>query len=95
MARVWRLRSLQGALIGAAVSLLTATNAAEAPAANARDGLLAARVDAVLMRRHLGRDALAVIDNVIRGEGPPPAAAPPLVREILARPLKVSLASRS
>ena len=77
----------QGALVCAAASLLTATHAAAPPVGGMRTALIATRVDAVLMRRHLGRDALAVIDNVIRHETPPPAAAPPVVREILADPL--------
>ena len=52
-----------------------------------RADIIAARVNAELMRRGLGRDALLVIDNVILHEGPLPRAVPPLVRELLARPL--------
>jgi hypothetical protein len=59
---------------------------AQDPSAAPPDAL-AARVEAILARRGLGRDALAVIDNVLRHEAPPPPFAPPLVRELLARPL--------
>jgi len=41
----------------------------------------------MLARRGLGTDALSVIDNLVRHEGPPPPFAPPAVRELLARPL--------
>jgi hypothetical protein len=54
---------------------------------------LEARVDAILLRRGLGRDALGVIDNTIRHEAPPPPAAPPLVRELLAQPLRATHAA--
>ena len=47
---------------------------------------LEARVAAVLERRGLGSDALRVIDHLLQ-EGAPPAATPPLVTELLARPL--------
>ncbi len=47
---------------------------------------IAARVDAVLARRGLGPDAVSVIDNVIRHASLEPPAAPPMVREVLARP---------
>jgi len=73
--------------VGALAGLLVAACAVQ-PASETRSGDdLATRVDAVLMRRGLGRDALSVIDNVIHHEGPPPRAVPPLVRELLARPL--------
>jgi hypothetical protein len=44
-------------------------------------------VAAELARQALGPDALLLIDNVIRHEGPPPRAAPALVRGLLASPL--------
>ena len=47
----------------------------------------ATRVNSILARRGLGPDALSVIDNIVRHEAPPPPAAPPLVRDLLARPL--------
>ena len=87
MARVLWVRSWHGALTFLAAGLLTTTNAAAPPVEGARPEGLAARVEAVLMRRGLGRDALSIIENVIRHEGPPPVAAPPLVRELLGRPL--------
>ena len=77
----------QGVLVCAAMSLLVPTHAAAPPTGGIRTDSVAQRVDAVLMQRRLGRDALAVIDNVLRHAGPPPAAAPPVVREILADPL--------
>ena len=40
-----------------------------------------------LARQALGPDALLLVDNVLRHEAPAPRAAPPLVRELLARPL--------
>ena len=48
---------------------------------------LAARVHAVLEQRGIGRDALDLVDNLVRHEPGPPAATPALVRELLARPL--------
>ncbi|MGH6628902.1 MAG: hypothetical protein ACREB3_04135, partial [Burkholderiales bacterium] len=51
------------------------------------DDALSARVDAILERRGLGPDALSVIDNFLRHEGPAPPWSPPIVRELLARPL--------
>ncbi len=48
---------------------------------------LETRVGAVLERRGLGRDALSVIDNLLRHGAPAPRAAPPLVLELLSRPL--------
>ena len=50
-------------------------------------GALALLVAAELARQALGPDALLIIDNVVRHEAPPPRAAPPVVRELLARPL--------
>jgi hypothetical protein len=47
---------------------------------------LTARIEAVLARRGLGPDALAVIDNVLRHEAPPPPFAPSVVRELLGQP---------
>jgi hypothetical protein len=48
---------------------------------------LPAAVLAVLAASGLGGDTLQLIDNVLRHDGPPPRAAPPLVRELLADPL--------
>ena len=48
---------------------------------------IATRVHQVLEQRKLGADALKIIDNVLRHEGPPPPAAPALVRELLQSPL--------
>ncbi|HEU4353373.1 MAG TPA: hypothetical protein VFR66_16020 [Burkholderiales bacterium] len=48
---------------------------------------LDSRVAAVLERRGLGPDALLVIDNLLRHGPPPPPATPPLVLELLGRPL--------
>jgi hypothetical protein len=48
---------------------------------------LEARVGAVLERRELGPDALLVMDNLLRHGPPPPPATPPLVLELLGRPL--------
>jgi hypothetical protein len=49
---------------------------------------LAARIDAVLARRGAGTDTLRVIDNILHHDGVvPPPFAPPVVRELLARPL--------
>ena len=50
-------------------------------------GALALLVAAELARQALGPDALLIIDNVVRHEAPAPRAAPPVVRELLARPL--------
>lgn len=71
----------------AAGALLAACATTPAPVASRTEGL-AARVDALLARRGLGPDGLAVIDNVVRYEPlPVPPAAPPLVRELLAQPV--------
>jgi hypothetical protein len=51
------------------------------------DERLEAQVGAVLERRGLGRDALSVIDNVLRHGAPAPRATPALVLERLANPL--------
>ncbi len=53
---------------------------------------LAARVDAILSQRGLGRDALGVIDNTSRHEAPRPAA-PALVSDLLAQPLRATRAA--
>lgn len=66
----------------AALALLAALLAAGAGADD-----LAARVDGLLARRGFGADTLSLIDNLLRHEAPPPRAAPPLIRELLARPL--------
>jgi hypothetical protein len=71
----------------AALSLLVAACAAVPPRMDVPDGL-GARVDAIFARRGLGADALSVIDNLLRHDGvTPPPFAPPVVRELLARPL--------
>jgi len=75
----------------AAALYFMATSAA-APSAGAADGF-AASVEAALTRRGLGHDALAVIGNVIRHEGPPPRAAPPIVLDLLVRPLAATEAA--
>ena len=67
--------------------MFVAACATTPPASIPRDDALTARVDAILERRGLGPDALSVIDNVIRHDGKPPPAAPPIVRELLANPL--------
>jgi hypothetical protein len=54
---------------------------------------LEARVDAILLRRGLGHDALGVIDNTIRHEAPAPPAAPPLVLDLLREPLRATQAA--
>ena len=71
----------------AAGLLLAAACAMPPPSGAPRDDApLEARVHAILERRGLGPDALSVIDNVIRHDGKPPPAAPPMVRELLAAP---------
>ncbi len=49
---------------------------------------LPAQVLAALDRRGLGRDALLVIDNLVRHGPPPPPATPAVVLELFARPLE-------
>ena len=71
----------------AAACLLVAACVTLRPADVARDAALRARVDAVLARRGLGPDALAVIANVIRHDTVPPPGAPAIVSELLVRPL--------
>src|SRR5712692_991021 len=66
----------------AALALLAALLAAGAGVDD-----LAARVDGLLARRGFGADTLSLIDNLLRHEAPAPRAAPPLTRELLARPL--------
>jgi hypothetical protein len=66
--------------------LLVAACASAPPAGVPREDSLAPRVDAILERRGLGPDTLEVIDNVLRHDGAPPAAAPLFVRELLANP---------
>ena len=46
-----------------------------------------ALIAALLTAGGLGPDALQVIDNAVRHEGPPPPHAPAVVRELFARPL--------
>lgn len=55
---------------------------------------LSSQVNQILERRALGAGALQVIDNIVRHEGPPPAAAPSLVRELLKQPLAAVDAAR-
>jgi hypothetical protein len=61
--------------------------AAGCAALPASDAGLEGRVTAALERGGLGVDALAIIDNVLRHGAPPPRLTPPVVREVLARPL--------
>ena len=80
------------AAVGAA-SLLVAACMAVPPRLDIPDGL-SVSVDAVLARRGIGTDALSVIDNLLRNEGVvPPPFAPPVVRELLARPLAAANAA--
>jgi hypothetical protein len=73
---------------GTCAGLFAAACAMPPPSGAPRDDApLKASVHAVLERRGLGPDALSVIDNVIRHDGTPPPAAPPIVRELLAEPL--------
>ncbi|HSD99182.1 MAG TPA: hypothetical protein VLB72_00435 [Burkholderiales bacterium] len=71
----------------AVAGLFVAACATPPPAGIPRDGALTARVHSILDRRGLGPDALSVIDNVIRHDGKPPPAAPPIVRDLLTEPL--------
>jgi hypothetical protein len=57
-----------------------------AAVAQAQEGWLAERLQAALERRGPGVQALGVIDNLLAHEAAPPRAAPPVVRELLARP---------
>ena len=76
-----------------AASLLVAACAAVPPGIDVPGGL-GARVDAIFARRGLGPDALSVIDNILRHEAAaPPPFAPPIVRELLARPLAAANAA--
>jgi hypothetical protein len=52
------------------------------------------RVLASLERRTLGTDALRVIDNLLVHGPPAPRASPPVVRELLARPVHAADAAR-
>jgi hypothetical protein len=80
------------AAVGAA-SLLVAACAAVPPRMEVPDGI-GARVDAVLARRGIGVDALSVIDNLLHHEGVvPPPFSPPVVRELLSRPLAAANAA--
>ena len=75
----------KSALVLAAAAL--AACAGIGPATTPERADLDARVAALLARQGFGADALSVIDNVVRNDGPPPLAAQPLVRELLADPL--------
>jgi hypothetical protein len=78
--------------IGAA-SLLVAACATVPRGMDISDGL-SARVDAIFARRGLGADALSVIDNILRHEAAVASPfAPPVVRELLARPLAAANAA--
>lgn len=76
-----------------AAGIVGATSCAPLPADHRGGDSLDARVDAILLRRGLGHDALGVIDNTIRHEAPPPPAAPPLVRDLLRQPLRATQAA--
>jgi hypothetical protein len=82
---VWQLWICTAAT--AAAALLLAACATLRSDEGARADPLAARVEAVLVRRGLGVDALSMIDNILRHESPTtPPASLPMVRELLARP---------
>jgi len=76
----------RSALVAALLAALLAACAGIPPATRERSAL-DARVAAQLESRGLGADALAVMDNVVRHDAPPPRAAQPLVRELLKDPL--------
>ncbi len=80
-----RIMQTKSAAAAAAVVLLAAA-CASVPATRPEQRL-EARVGAVLERRGLGRDALSVIDNLLRHGARPPREAPAVVQELLARPL--------
>jgi hypothetical protein len=73
----------RGRGIAAALLVLAAACASLAPPRAA----LESRVAEVLERRGLGPDALLIMDNLLRHGPPRPPATPPLVLELLARPL--------
>jgi hypothetical protein len=77
MRRMW-----SGRIIAAAVAL--AAGCASLPPPGKR---LDAQVVALLDQRGLGAEALLVADNLVRNGPPAPRATPPLVLELLARPL--------
>jgi hypothetical protein len=58
------------------------------------DQELESRVTRVLERRGLGPEALLVIDNVLRHGSPAPPLAPPLLLQLLAKPLAAADAAR-
>jgi hypothetical protein len=68
-------------LIGAALAAACASLPPRAP------DELEAKVKAILERRGLGGDVLGVMDNMLKHEAPSASHAPPLVFELLARPL--------
>ena len=85
---VRRLRGFcRGTLACAAIALSIVPTTVAAAVGASRIDEIGTRVDRVLVRSGLGRDALAVIGNVIQHEGPPQRAAPPIVLELLASPL--------
>jgi hypothetical protein len=65
------------------------------PAVQAEDTALRAALSAALERRGLGAEALGVVDNILSHEAPAPRAAPPAVRELLARPAAAADAAAS
>jgi hypothetical protein len=80
-------RSFVHAAAAGALALLVAACVTGPRGETRRDAALSARVDAVLARRGLGPDALSVIENVTRHDTLRPSVAPPIVSELLARPL--------
>ena len=82
MRRMWSRRTIAFALLAGCAGV--------PPQAPTLEG----RVAAVLEARGLGPEALLVVDNVLRHGPPHPPAAPPLVLELLARPLAAADAAR-
>jgi hypothetical protein len=79
---------------GAALCAVLLGACASLPPEGPRDATLEARALAVLERRGLGPDALGVIDNYVRHQGQGPAAVPPTLRGILARPFAAADAEK-
>jgi hypothetical protein len=82
MRRMWSRRTIVAALLGGCAALPST------------DQELESRVTGVLERRGLGPEALLVVDNVLRHGSPAPPLAPPLVLELLAKPLAAADAGR-
>lgn len=74
-------------VLAVCVGLLETTQTSAATGVEVKTDELTTRVHAVLAQRGWGVDTLAVIDNIVSHESPPPLAAPPLVRELLRNPL--------